>query len=245
MKISVRAEDDQLIEFECADSFASRWTCAAILRGETYPFLPFVEDVRVVFDVGANCGAAAVHFARHYPRAQVHAFEPGSVARGYLEVNVAGHANVHVHPIGLYSADRPAVLFSGVDDIGQSSVFKRSSNLQEEEPIELRAAGPWAKERGIDRIDVLKVDVEGCEIDVLRSLGDLLPTVKLLYVEYDSRHARRELNRILDETHDLYAGKMFLDQGECVYLRRDVAALDAATERLRHQLERALTQRSG
>lgn len=236
MQISVRADDGERIEFECADNEASRWTCTAILRGKTYPYLPFVEDVRVVFDVGANCGAATVHLARHYPHARVHAFEPGSEARAILERNVARYPNVTVHPVGLFSADRDAKLYKGDRDLGQSSIFPRSGNLDEHEPVRLRDAGGWAREHGIDRVDVLKVDVEGCEVDVIESLRDLVPTVKVLYVEYDSRGSRRALNRLLDDTHDLFVGTMLLDQGECVYLRRDLAELDDATERLRELL---------
>jgi len=74
------------------------------------------------------------------------------------------------------------------------------------------------------------------EVDVIESLRDLVPTVKVLYVEYDSRGSRRALNRLLDDTHDLFVGTMLLDQGECVYLRRDLAELDDATERLRELL---------
>src|SRR5262249_3109434 len=86
------------------------------------------------------------------------------------------------------------------------------------------------------RIDILKVDVEGVEVEVLTSLADLLPEVKVLYVEYDSRTARRAIAELFENTHELYCGVNFLDQGECIYLRRDLAALPAATERLRELL---------
>jgi FkbM family methyltransferase len=217
-------------------------TNSPILEGQTYPSLPFVDDVRVVFDVGANCGAASVHFARHHPDAIVHAFEPGREARSYLERNVASLPNVRVHPIGLYSVDRQARLSRGDGDLGMASVIRRQVNLDESEPVELRAGGAWAADQGIERIDILKVDVEGCEIEVLEGLAALLPTVKVLYVEYDSRHARKALGRLLDRTHELYTGNMFLDQGECSYLRADVAALDAATEHLRRAFVAAVGQ---
>jgi hypothetical protein len=113
-------------------------------------------------------------------------------------------------------------------------------NLDESEPVALRAGGAWAADHGIDRIDILKVDVEGAEIEVLSGLAPLLPTVKVLFVEYDSREARRELGRLLDATHELYTGMMFLDQGECIYLGADLAALDAATEHLRRSFAVAL-----
>lgn len=230
MGISVLCDDGAKIEFECPDSIASTWTCTSILQGLTYPFLPFVDDVRVVFDVGANCGAASVHFARHYPDAVIHAFEPGREARSFLQRNVASFANVQVHPIGLYSDDRRAQLYKGDGDLGMASVIRRHVNLDDSEPVELRAGGTWADDHGVTRIDVLKVDVEGCEIEVIEGLRALLPTVKVLFVEYDSRHARKALGSLLDRTHELYWGKMLLDQGECVYLRADIARLDAAVE---------------
>jgi FkbM family methyltransferase len=240
MRFTVGSDDGELIEFECPDSVASRWTNASILEGRTYAFLPFVDDVRIVFDVGANCGAASVHFARHYPGATVHAFEPGREARSYLERNVASLPNVCVHPVGLYADDRQARLYRGDGDLGMASVIRREVNLDESEPVELRAGGTWAADRGIDRVDVLKVDVEGCEIEVLEGLAGLLPTVKVLFVEYDSRQARKRLGHLLDETHELYVGKEFLDQGECTYLRADVAELDVATEALRQAFAAAL-----
>ncbi|MET0902827.1 MAG: hypothetical protein ABWZ52_06285, partial [Acidimicrobiales bacterium] len=72
MRFTVDGDDGAPIDFECGDTLVSRWVCEEILAGKTYPYLPFVPDVRVVFDVGANCGAATVHFARHYPDAAIH-----------------------------------------------------------------------------------------------------------------------------------------------------------------------------
>jgi FkbM family methyltransferase len=245
MRFTVAGDDGTTIDFECVDTVVSRWVCGDILAGKTYPFLPFVDDVRIVFDVGANCGAASVHFGRHYPNAEVHSFEPGSTPRAFLERNATRYANVQVHPIGLHSVDQVVPLYKGDGDTGFGSVFRRSVNLEESEPVQLRAGGAWAAEHGIGRIDVLKVDVEGCEIDVLESLAGLLPTVKVLYVEYDSRQARRDIDRMLDETHEIYRGLLLLDQGECIYLRKDLAGLDAATECLRELLQAGWNDRPG
>ncbi len=235
MRFTVESDDGTPIDFECADTLVSRWTCGEILAGKTYPFLPFVDDVHVVFDVGANCGATTVHLARHYPNAAVHSFEPAAEPRSILERNAAHYANVSVHPIGLGAADEVVPLYKGDGDAGMGSVFRRSVNRDESEPVQLRAARGWATEHGIDRIDVLKVDVEGSEVNVIESLVGLLPTVKVLYLEYDSRLSRRTLDHILEPTHDLYTGLIFLDQGECIYLRKDLADLTAAADHLRAQ----------
>ena len=85
--VQLTIEADPPFAFECEDTIASAWVSQGILQNQTYPVLPFVDDVRVVVDAGGNCGAAAVHFARHYPEAVVHTIEPGSLQRAILERN--------------------------------------------------------------------------------------------------------------------------------------------------------------
>jgi hypothetical protein len=143
-----------------------------------YPCLPFVDDVQVVFDVGAHDGVASVHFARHYPEAVIHTLEPD-------------------------------------------------------------AAGTWCREQGLTRIDVMNLAAEGAA-DVLAGVEELLPTVKVLYVEYDSRETRRRIRDLMSATHELYTGALYLDQGEIIYLRKDYAALEAATPTLRDLLAAGL-----
>ncbi len=232
MKFTVDSDDGTTVEFECADTLASQWTTRDIIAGKTYPFLPFADDVQIVFDVGANCGAASVYLARHYPDAAIHSFEPGREPRAILERNAAQYSNITVHPIGLGAIDEVVPLYQGDGDIGMGSLFRRSVNRDESEPVQIRAGGSWAAERGIARIDVLKVDVEGSEVNVLESLLGLLPTVKVLYLEYDSRQSRRAVDAMLEPTHELYTGLVFLDQGECIYIRKELADLESATEHL-------------
>ena len=51
MMLEVPVEDGAVVEFECADTWVSRWVCQTILEDKTYPHLPFIDDVQVVFDV--------------------------------------------------------------------------------------------------------------------------------------------------------------------------------------------------
>jgi FkbM family methyltransferase len=231
VKLEIAAEGGT-IEFECEDTVVSARVCEDILRDRTYPSMPFIGPVEVVVDAGANCGAFSVHAARLHPGAVVHAVEPGSEQLAILRRNAARYSNIRVHPIGLHAEDGDAELYRGIGDLGISSVTPSERTSDVGEPIRLRAAGAWAAEEGIERIDVLKLDVEGCEIPVLESLGPLLPQVKVAYVEYGSRQARRDLARLLDPSHELLAGSMLLDQGECVYLRSDLAEGEAASARL-------------
>lgn len=226
----------ETLDFECENNWVSYWVSKSILEGETYPVLPFVDDVHVVCDVGANCGATTVHFAHHYPAATVHAFEPGYEQRLILERNASRYANVQVQPIGLHAEDMEAQLYAGDGSSITSSLTPGECTIDQSETVETRSALGWAQEHEIEGIDILKVDVEGCEVEVLQSLEPLLPTVKALYVEYDSWHARRAIDELLADTHELLYGRMFLQQGECIYLSRTIANahLDTAKNWLAH-----------
>lgn len=218
-------------QFEATSPMNARWVAEPILTGHTYPCLAFV-DARVVVDVGANCGAASVYFAQRHPMATVHAIEPGGEQRACMERNVRGFPNVVIHPIALGDVDGRGLLYAGEGDTGLASLVKSPWNSDESEEVAVRSGVMWAQENGIDRIDVLKVDAELSELAVFSSLKPYLPETSVVYLEYGSRHNRRAIHRMLDDTHDLYLGMMSLDQGECTYLRRDLAELDVAKERL-------------
>jgi FkbM family methyltransferase len=50
----------------------------------------------------------------------------------------------------------------------------------------------WAEENGVDRIDLLKVDVEGAELDVLLGCGSKWPIIRSVVLEAHDRDGRIE-----------------------------------------------------
>jgi FkbM family methyltransferase len=163
----------------------------------------------------------------------VHAIEPGSRQRAILQRNATRFDNIHIHPIGLHDVDQELPLHYGDGDSGMSSLIRSEWNTDEFEIVTIRNASAWATESGITTIDILKVDVEGVEVEVLQSLAEFLAETKVIYVEYDSHHARRVIANLVEQSHELFVGKLFLDQGEITYVRRDLAEAPAATAWLR------------
>ncbi len=221
------------VEFDCFDNWLSQWVCREILAGHTYPKLPVPDDVRVVLDVGANCGAASVYFGWCYPEATVHAFEPAAAPYAFLEHNAALAPNIVTHNIGLHTHDQQVPLYAGAIDSVTGSVFPRDvKNVGASETVTLRSIAGWLDEHEISRIDVLKVDVEGCEVEVLEGLGERLRDVQVVYVEYDSAAARRRIDRVFEASHELCFGEMFLAQGEAIYVSNAIAHDDDAAKTL-------------
>jgi len=204
--------------------------CEEILAGRTYPEVPFVGDVRTILDIGANIGAASVFLAATYPGATVYALEPGSHAFSLLRVNAEFLPNIQVFPFGLFSCDKSLPLYEGRNDSVESSVFPTQRTGQGCEVISLREATGFLAEQGIGQVDILKIDTEGCEVPILRSLQAYLPEVKLIYVEYHSDRDRRLIDQLLAGSHVLWRGHSSLvHRGEFCYLRRDLLPPESET----------------
>jgi FkbM family methyltransferase len=201
-----------------------------IFAGSTYPIVPAVFGVKTVVDIGANVGAASVYLATAYPEARVYALEPAIFPLSLLRRNVATLPNVKVFSFGLHSSEKTVTLFHGRTDSVESSLSCSTRTTSESEQIHVVEASRFLSGQGIDQIDVLKIDTEGCEVPILRSLKAYLPDVKVLYVEYHSERDRRLIDIILAETHVLWRGHInFAYRGEFCYLKRELVPDESET----------------
>lgn len=130
----------------------------------------------VFIDAGANQGEFTVCAAGCVPDGHVWAFEPVPEVRERLERNVAGNGfrHVTVSPMGLSDASREDVPIFGADsafsdgtqNIGLPTLFDVSGRGRALARINLRPLDEVLPAG--QRVDVMKVDVEGAELAVLQ-----------------------------------------------------------------------------
>ena len=179
----------------------------------------------VALDVGANAGAIALSMAHLAPRGQVVAFEAAPQNADRLEANVAraGMRNVRVERVALY--DRPGELsLSYMDEhSGGASVADRAVATAVRIPA--TTLDDWARANAVSRVDVVKIDVEGSEVRVLRGARDTLERFRpTLIVECNpvtlSRQDRATTGDLLDAFDDLgYRLGWIVGRGAVIPLR--------------------------
>jgi FkbM family methyltransferase len=221
MKFTFERDGDKY-EFECFDTHLSRWICDDSLQGKSYPGIHFAGDINVVMDVGAYVGDASLFFSLEYPDAQVFAFEPAAAPYRLLEKNTRGRLNIHRFNYGLFSSDEEVPLYKGVVDPATASISKRSAetNTEETENVHLRSVSEWLNEQGIDAVDVVKIDTEGCELPILKEMYEHLSSIKIIHLEFHSEDDRKEIDRLLGDTHALVHGMMWFEVGTVTYVLR-------------------------
>lgn len=156
----------------------------------------------VVLDVGAFVGAWSEKMSDRFG-CTIYAFEPNPGVVGSLERRLAEREGVHIEPVGLGAADQTARL--SVHGPG-SSIY--DTDAEETCEVTIRDVVAVFDELDLDRIDLLKLNIEGAEYDLLDRLVDArwLPRIDRLLVQFHEWHPkaynrRRRLRRALEQQH--------------------------------------------
>ena len=172
---------------------------------------------KVVYDIGAFHGLLTMYFARH--ATQVVAWEPNSKNRRRLEENLRlnSFSNVIVRPYGLSS--EPAVASMTFDSLvpGTASLDTNIATGSRHETVELRTLD---QEQGLKAPDLIKVDVEGFELEVLKGAGRALGRRPDLFLEMHGRDPddkRRRVQAIVDHIWSLgYTNIVHVESGAAI-----------------------------
>jgi FkbM family methyltransferase len=163
-------------------SFPARWSRYYESGYEPETFRFFRENLRngdTVLDIGGHIGLFAVVTARLVGRkGKVFSFEPTPFTRSVLEEVVAlnGCAEiVEVRGEAVSSQGGETVFFDTGNTISNANSLVRTELSKNEIPVKLVSVDEFAKERNL-RIDCLKIDVEGAELDVLIGARDTFLT---------------------------------------------------------------------
>ena len=154
-------------------------------------FLDGLTGSETVWDVGACVGTYACFAASRLRDGRVVAFEPEPTNRRRLEQNLAANAprdRWDVSPVALSGADGAGRLASEFVEAGGGHHYLTDSD--DGVPVE-RRRGESLVASGMPAPDVLKIDVQGAELQVLRGMGDALDSVDHLYLEVHSTKAER------------------------------------------------------
>ena len=127
-----------------------------------------------ILDVGSNQGQflklllSELYEIPH----QIHCFEPSPSTFAILQANATEQANVTFNMFGLGIASGEFALFSDSTGSGLASLSKRrldhfNIEFNHCEQIEIRTLDSYCYEKDIGNIDLLKIDVEGHELEVL------------------------------------------------------------------------------
>lgn len=185
--------EGQSFHFQDAPTFVHAYR--QIFKNGVYDF-PCIKGSPVILDCGANIGVAVRFWAKKFPSPTIIAFEADPAIFEVLNRNVqlAANCKIELHQAAAWSS-RGFVQFksTGLEGGHLDSVPCESNGETICVPtVRLR-------EYLTNTVDLLKIDIEGAEVDVLLDCGDALSVVERIYVEYHSYPSSpQRLNELLD-----------------------------------------------
>jgi FkbM family methyltransferase len=145
----------------------------------------FVTPGSVVVDAGASCGIYTVAAARLVgPTGRVVSFEPGARAADVLDRNIELNdlGNVRLHRTALSDRVGRVRLLANRGPVAQSISFETDA-IDGFDEVPTTTLDETLAHEGIDRVDFIKMDIEGAEELALRGAETLLarsrPTIVL------------------------------------------------------------------
>jgi FkbM family methyltransferase len=157
------------------------------------------REASVIFDVGANAGIYSLAALAVQPDVAVHAFEPTPEIADRLRQTAAlnGLQNLEVHEVAVYRETGSAVLNRWRGESGSNegmNFITAAADSLDGEPVEAVCLDRFCHERRIDRIDLLKLDIQGQEHSALMGAIGLLQSgqVGTIFMELNWARDRAE-----------------------------------------------------
>jgi FkbM family methyltransferase len=164
-------------------------------------FIQFLPENPIILEAGAHKGKDTVEMARLWPAGTIHAFEPVPSLLEKLENTARKFKNVHCYQLALGTKAGKEVLYlsSGASD-GSSSLLTPKEHLtifptvyfDEKLPVNTTTLDEWAEMYKIPKVDFMWLDLQGMELNVLKSGKKILSTVTAIYTEVSSIEAYKD-----------------------------------------------------
>ncbi len=162
-----------------------------------------------VMDIGANVGIHTITMGKAAgPNGKVYAFEPIGFLRKKIEENIwlNNLHNVEIIPSALSNqAGKQEIFFDENDsNLGTASLGKKSEQTNLE--IDIKVGDEVAQELGISQLDLMKIDVEGFELKVLKGLESTISKLRpRIIFEFDVNYIKRVEEEGMDVKEEIFS----------------------------------------
>ena len=155
-----------------------------------------------LWDVGANVGAISLPIAAASPSVRVEAFEPSPPVRARLGANLALNprlsSRVHVHACALSdrSGETNFYVSSETGNSGVGGLFAAGNRALTPTTVAVKRADDLIKAGEVLAPDVVKIDVEGFELEVLQGMEGTLTRAKRMDLVFEHEVYRLDERRL-------------------------------------------------
>lgn len=168
-----------------------------------------------ILEIGCNDGSNTLWFLEIFDSPKIFCFEPDPRAASRFKRKIGNRPEVGFYECAISNKDGKETFYMSSGQENEmmpegwdySGSIRKPKNHLKIHPwckfekkiiVKTKRLDTWCKEKGIDRIDFIWMDVQGAEIDVIRGGRNALRNTRYLYTEYNNK--------------ELYEGQLSLKQ---------------------------------
>ena len=155
----------------------------------------------VIFDIGANRGDTAIKYSNLFPKATIFAFEPFEETFKKLKDNVKDYPNINIYNFAISDKIGETFFYSNKNEDTNSILPSSKIGLSSDEQVKTigqtiintDTIDAFCLSHKIDKIDILKMDIQGAELMALTGAKKILAEKKIDLI-YTETYFRRQYN---------------------------------------------------
>lgn len=160
---------------------------------DDYQLSTIKQPIKTIIDVGAGLGDFTLMVAKKFPQAKIFAFEPNPDQFKLLKENIKLNNVNNVKSYQIAVGTKKSYLLHLFSFNIHSSTVKTNKSKKT-----IRVKGLGLDNFIKNKVDLLKIDCEGAEVDILKSISDnKMGLIKKIIVEYHNNIIQNEDKKIL------------------------------------------------
>ncbi len=150
------------------------------------------NTVTNVVDVGASIGDISEHFCNLFPKTIVHAFEPYQPFHEFIRQKIVKNSKIKLVPFAVAENSGDVVMHvnqsEGTNSLlkpdieGKSSIYGELLKRKDTVNVKATTIDEWIKKSRIKKVDILKLDIQGMELEAIKGASESLDNGKVMSI---------------------------------------------------------------
>ena len=146
------------------------------------------NDQPTIFDIGANTGQSIHTFRSRFPKSKIHSFEPSPTTFEILKQQESDKKDIHLWNCGMGSTTGEMTFLENSNSTMSSFLPLGKvgwGEVEKETIVEVKTIDQFCLDENIEKIDILKSDTQGFELEVFKGANNSIQENKigLIYCE--------------------------------------------------------------
>jgi len=174
--------------------------CEDVLKGIYDMPLEFSGKPPVILDIGANVGAFVMWAGKRWPGSKFICYEPVPSNFAQLVQNAASSDSCELFNVGVRMCGGQMQIAEGVNNCGE---WTTQTGVNKMTGVTMTV--PCIRAKDLPHGNVLKIDTEGCELEILNALWDAGRDTEFcaIMVEWHRESDRLEIDQLLKANYQM------------------------------------------